>query len=354
MVDLLIELAKDRELYVHLPTARRMGITPFSEGLKLPHTAIDAERWHELVPDGAILVIDEVQDLWRPRGPGRTPPPCITELETHGHRGIDIFLTSQKPRLIDQSVRDQVGRHVHIRNTGWLGRWSYEWPECNESLSWKTCVLKKRFRVPKRTFEVYKSANVHSTPEVGKSRLPLVVGGLVLATVALVVMVVRAVSTKTQPKATATAAKAPPVAQTEAEVPAPRQIGKTAQGPSKRWPVYDATPVKAVALAGGGGDLLAGRALVYEGGYRRGNETTVAYFGLLADGERLVTLTLSQLSAMGYRWTEHAPCVGVLERGGLERLVTCRPRVDQAPARSLEPMAERQPVQAPQSSPLAL
>jgi len=156
LVDLLSKLDGDRPLFVD-------GL----EGLKLPHTVIDAHTWPDELPDGAILVIDEVQRVWRPRGPGSKVPDDVAALETHRHRGVDVYLTTQAPRLLDANVRGLVGGNVHIRDTGWLGRQWYEWPETNEAMTWKTCVNKHKFKLPKKAFDLYKSASIHTTPVRG-------------------------------------------------------------------------------------------------------------------------------------------------------------------------------------------
>lgn len=159
MVDHLSKLPGDRPIFAD-------GLN----GLKIPHTPCDATKWHEELPDGAILVIDEVQRVWRPRGSGARVPDSVAALETHRHRGIDIFITTQAPRLMDANVRGLVGRHVHIRDTGVLGRYWYEWPECNDSMTWKTCINKKRIRLPKKSFDLYTSASLHTVPVRGVPR----------------------------------------------------------------------------------------------------------------------------------------------------------------------------------------
>jgi zona occludens toxin len=185
LVDLLRQLGRERPLYVQ-------GLN----GLTLPHTEVDATRWHEVLPDGAVLVIDEVQQVWRPRGPSVKPTPDITALETHRHRGIDIFLTTQHPKLLDVNVRALVGRHVHIRNTGWLGRWWYEWPECSDTLAWKSCPVKKRYKLPVKAFGLYKSASEHtSVPRFGSPML-WIAAALLLLFLGLAFMVYRTVSSK--------------------------------------------------------------------------------------------------------------------------------------------------------------
>ena len=155
-VALISELAKGRTIYVN-------GIPD----LAIPHEVLeDPTKWPEVVPDGCIIVIDEVQRIWRPRGPGQKVPPDIQALETHRHRGIDFYIITQGPRLIDSNIRALAGRHVHLRDVGILGRYWYEWPECadNCSTGWKTAPIKKRYRLPKHAFSLYKSASVHIKP----------------------------------------------------------------------------------------------------------------------------------------------------------------------------------------------
>lgn len=156
LVTLLKTLSKDRAIYVH-------GIPD----LTLPHQDLASpERWHLDVPDGSIIVIDEVQNVWRPRGPGQKVPDHVSALETHRHRGLDFYIVTQGPNLLDTNVRALVGRHVHLRDVGVLGRWWYEWPECtdNPRTGWKNAPLKKRYKVDKSSFALYKSASVHIKP----------------------------------------------------------------------------------------------------------------------------------------------------------------------------------------------
>ena len=141
------------------------------DGLCVPHDLIDAAKWSDLgpdgvpiVPDGSLIVIDEVQHVWRARSVGSTPPPAVAALETHRHRGLDFLLTTQAPALLDVNVRRLVGRHVHIRDTGVLGRYWYEWPECSDSMDWQRCVNKRRWSLPKSAFVMYTSASKHIKP----------------------------------------------------------------------------------------------------------------------------------------------------------------------------------------------
>lgn len=167
LVDLLSKLAKGRALYVN-------GIPD----LVVPHFDLeDVHKWPEVVPDGAAVVLDEVQTHWRPRGPGQKVPVDIAALETHRHRGLDFFIVTQHPGLLDRNVRALVGRHVHLRDVGVLGRHWYEWPECSENVAWKTAPLRKRYKLPKDAFKLYKSASVHIKP-IRTFPIAVVFGGL--------------------------------------------------------------------------------------------------------------------------------------------------------------------------------
>lgn len=156
LVSLLFELSKERQIYVN-------GIPD----LKIPHLPLDnPASWPDTVPDGSIIVIDEVQNAWRPRGPGTKVPPDVQALETHRHRGLDFYIITQGPNLVDTNVRALVGRHIHLRDVGVLGRWWYEWPECADNCrtGWKNAPLKKRYKLPKKAFELYKSSSLHIKP----------------------------------------------------------------------------------------------------------------------------------------------------------------------------------------------
>ena len=156
LVSLLSDLSKDRAVYVN-------GIPD----LKIQHQELDdPTTWPQSVPDGSIVVIDEVQRIWRPRGPGAKVPSDIAALETHRHRGLDFYVITQSPKLCDSNVRGLVGRHVHLRDLGILGRFWYEWPECSDQCSsaWRGAPIKKRYRLPKAIFASYKSASEHIKP----------------------------------------------------------------------------------------------------------------------------------------------------------------------------------------------
>ena len=154
VVAILAAMKEERPVYVH-------GITD----LKLPHEKLnDPNKWYEECPDGALIVIDEVQHHWRPSAAGSKLPDAITLLETHRHRGIDFIIMTQGPNIVHANVRALVGRHIHLRDVGVLGRYWYEWPECcdNVRTGWKNAPVKKRHKLPKKIFDQYKSSVIHN------------------------------------------------------------------------------------------------------------------------------------------------------------------------------------------------
>ena len=157
--------------------------------LVIPHEELtEPDKWFETVPDGAVIIIDEVQTVWRPRGPGQKVPEHISKLETHRHRGIDFYIITQGPNLVDSNVRALVGRHIHLRDIGFLGRWWYEWPETADQCrtTWKNAPIKKKYKLPAKIFGQYKSASVHIKPIRSFPKM-FIVAILALVVVALLV-----------------------------------------------------------------------------------------------------------------------------------------------------------------------
>ena len=51
-----------------------------------------ATKWYEL-PDDSVILLDEVQEIWRPKNLKNSElPPTLEHLEKHRHRGIDLSL----------------------------------------------------------------------------------------------------------------------------------------------------------------------------------------------------------------------------------------------------------------------
>lgn len=118
-------------------------------------------------PQGALVVVDECQRVFRPRKAGASVPPEVAAFETHRHQGLDFILITQHPGLLDQNVRRLVGRHIHIRDLGFLGRWVYEFPEATDPERYKVAPVKRKWSLPKKAFNLYKSSSLHIKPKRG-------------------------------------------------------------------------------------------------------------------------------------------------------------------------------------------
>lgn len=153
------------------------------EDLVVDHVHIEAkdlECWHTWAQPGDVIMFDEVQEVWRPRGLGVKVPPEIAALETHGHMGVDLVLITQHPMLIDPNIRRLVNQHLHVRRITKGAAMVYEWDHCENPGLTKTSIAHRMFFHRRKMYALYKSAVAHTKPKV---RAP----GLVWVALALVV-----------------------------------------------------------------------------------------------------------------------------------------------------------------------
>jgi zona occludens toxin len=139
-----------------------LGVT----GLTLPHATVPLKSvqvdragtprlvpdWDEM-PDGSLVIIDECQGIFPPRSSQSIPPAHVAWLNTHRHRGFDLWLTTQNPKLIDTSVRACVGRHRHFRRMfGMNFSVIYEWDSCSDSLAGLNNAVQTKWFFPREAF----------------------------------------------------------------------------------------------------------------------------------------------------------------------------------------------------------
>ncbi|MCL5979506.1 MAG: zonular occludens toxin domain-containing protein [Gammaproteobacteria bacterium] len=165
-----------RPVYVH-------GIDGLSDDLGwIPLD--DPQKWHEC-PDGSIICIDEAQKAFRPRPAGSPVPVHVSAGEEHRHRGIDLYLTTQSPMLLDAHLRRLVDLHQHlVRVWGLQSSTVYQWEEMQndpQDRIARKMSQKSRFTFPKKNFGFYKSAEIHTH----KRRFPRWLIPLCVALVAL-------------------------------------------------------------------------------------------------------------------------------------------------------------------------
>jgi zona occludens toxin len=160
--------------------------------------------WEEM-PDGSLVLIDECQGVFPPRSSQSTPPSHVAWLNTHRHRGFDLWITTQQPKLIDASVRALVGRHKHYRRLFGMQRATvYEWDACSDSLSGMNNAVKSYWPFPREAFKWYKSAEIHTKQ---RFKLPLWVGILPLGVILSVYFVPKAYTAVMHPKESSKAAQ---------------------------------------------------------------------------------------------------------------------------------------------------
>jgi zona occludens toxin len=128
-----------------------------------PITDEQAASWHKIVRPEDVLVVDEAQRLWRPRGSGACTPEGVAAMEIHRSTySVDVVLITQHPGLVDANIRKLVGRHIHLRNVWGMKRaLVYEWGEATDPNRIKSAQVKP-WAYPKDAFHLYRSAQVHT------------------------------------------------------------------------------------------------------------------------------------------------------------------------------------------------
>ncbi|WP_075322748.1 zonular occludens toxin domain-containing protein [Acidithiobacillus albertensis] len=144
------------------------GLVPSDKWLPLD----DPKDWAKC-PYGSLILVDEAQAVFRPRRPGDPIPDYVSAAETHRHLGLDLFMTTQYPMLIDAHLRRLVSDHQHLVNVwGLKGRSSvFEWDEAQDDPKdprARKLSRKFMFKYPKDVYDLYRSAQVHTK----KPRVP--------------------------------------------------------------------------------------------------------------------------------------------------------------------------------------
>jgi zona occludens toxin len=140
---------------------------------------VDATEWQKC-PDGAIIVIDECQYVFPKRGNSKEKEPAfISAFAEHRKKGFDIYLISQDARNIDHFIRRLAGRHIHYwrpMGAAYATRWEYARCVDNpfDRFVQKDAISRKVVKHPRRFYEVYSSANVHTVKRSFPKKLLLI------------------------------------------------------------------------------------------------------------------------------------------------------------------------------------
>lgn len=133
-----------------------------------PKGALFVDEWADWAQTHYVIIVDEVQQVWRPRGNrDHDIPEGLRKLETHRHKGIDFWFMTQHPSFLDVHARRLISSHIHIKNT-WHGRMLYENPEAQMDPT--KLYGGKLHKLDKSAFKEYQSADVHTKTKFKKPK----------------------------------------------------------------------------------------------------------------------------------------------------------------------------------------
>ncbi len=129
----------------------------------------EAEKWQEC-PDGSILVFDECQEVFPVRGRGE-PPQWIEDIAKYRRkRGMDFWLISPHPMMVDTFIRRLVEKpswHRHLKRlmggqmVG-VSKYGYVETQCEKPGMGEAKGESSIVSYPKEVFGWYVSASVHT------------------------------------------------------------------------------------------------------------------------------------------------------------------------------------------------
>lgn len=146
-------------------SGRRLVVDGIKD-LALEHELVDEpwiRDWWGRCQAEDIIVVDEVQRIWPPQSVSVKPTEDIEKLHVHRHKGVDFIIITQHPQRLHKTIRDLVGRHVHVRRMfGLKQAMVYEWDHCHNPNSGFRDAVKSRWGYPRSVFKLYTSAEVHT------------------------------------------------------------------------------------------------------------------------------------------------------------------------------------------------
>ncbi|WP_153137110.1 zonular occludens toxin domain-containing protein [Paraburkholderia agricolaris] len=155
-------------LQKEVAAGRRLVVNGVKD-LLLDHELVDDDwvrDWHNRCQQNDIVLVDEVQRIWPPVSSSVKPTEDIEQLHVHRHRGVDFVVITQHPNRMNKTVRDLVGRHVHVRKLFGLSRaMLYQWDMAHNPNSGFRDAVKTMWAYPKSVYKLYTSAEMHTKPK---------------------------------------------------------------------------------------------------------------------------------------------------------------------------------------------
>lgn len=195
----MVSMMANDEMFQPDENGFRRKIFTNIKGLKIPHTYIETDakklpkstdeqlsahdmyEWIEKPENiGSIVIVDEAQDVWPVRSAGSKIPDNVQWLNTHRHQGIDIFVLTQGPKLLDQTLRTLVRKHYHIASNKMGMRTLLEFQSCaDDPLKMVSNGFSSIYTLDKKVYDLYESAEVHTVNKVKRSKwfytLPVII-----------------------------------------------------------------------------------------------------------------------------------------------------------------------------------
>lgn len=171
---------------------KHWGNAPDFDVLKETTWRGDVSRWMDELPNGAIWMIDEAQDVFPQRGKDRQLPEYIKLFSKHGHKDLTIYIVTQDAMQLDVHLRRNsnltyyMTRPLNMKKALiYTFRGYQEIPNdaWRRSQVLKTAETKKKFVYKKKWQDMYVSASAHDHI---KMRFPL---KLLLPIIALIVSI---------------------------------------------------------------------------------------------------------------------------------------------------------------------
>lgn len=147
---------------------------------ELTKEQIQAAPLDEILPKGAVLIVDEAHWTYPVRSSAAKVPEYVQKLSELRHEGFTLILLTQHPNQIDIFVRNLVSKHYHLERKA-VGMRQYSWYKCVTNLdnpASVTGVEIANWKPPKSAFKYYKSSSQH---QKFKKKIPLSVCFLIAA-----------------------------------------------------------------------------------------------------------------------------------------------------------------------------
>jgi len=179
LVSILMGIAADkvnpRPIYQHSVRGLKVPHTPIfcrdrdcefcggglRDGRAVGDDVLFIDEFKKWAPPNAVIVLDEVQRQYRVRGRAAQVPQFVQDLETNRHGGVDLYMVTQSPQLIDLNIRKLVNVHHHLE-PHLLGIRKRTFMGCQSSPEKAKGGEESTYKPDKKTFDQYVSAELHT------------------------------------------------------------------------------------------------------------------------------------------------------------------------------------------------